>query len=210
MRWRSALPAKASKRPSPSQTVDAIGRLFDVLAARKPQVIFIDDWQWSDDATRQTLGAITSLGQRPILVVVATREFAPGALGMSDARVIELTPLGVNEAEDTIRQLLPQADPFVVDQIRADSGGNPLFIEELCHSAAHDEPGSARRARVRRRGVARQADRIARGAAARRSRPQLVRAAAVIGNVIPACRCSNASPAAARIIRWCWRWPSRI
>jgi class 3 adenylate cyclase/tetratricopeptide (TPR) repeat protein len=175
---------KGDKRPSPSQTVDAIGRLFDVLAACKPQVIFIDDWQWSDDATRQTLGAITSLGQRPILVVVATREFAPGALGMSDARVIELTPLGVNDAEDTIRQLLPQADPFVVDQIRADSGGNPLFIEELCHSAAHENMD---RRGVRVYGGAAWLDKLIESRVERLppEQAQLVRAASVIGNVIP-------------------------
>ena len=36
---------------------------------------------------------------------------------------------------------LPGADPFVVAQICARAGGNPLFIEELCHSAARGDSG---------------------------------------------------------------------
>ena len=176
--------SKGEGRPLPSQTIETIGRLFDVLAARKPQVLFIDDWQWSDDATRQTLGAITSLDQRPILVVVATRQFAPGELGMSDARIVELAPLAEGEAEDTIRQLLPQADPFVVNQIREYSGGNPLYIEELCHSAAHD---STDRRTARVYGGAAWLDKLIESRVERLppEQAQLVRAASVIGNVIP-------------------------
>jgi class 3 adenylate cyclase/tetratricopeptide (TPR) repeat protein len=180
----AAAAGKSEKRPLPSQTIETIGRLFDVLATRKPQVLFIDDWQWSDDATRQTLGAITSLDQRPILVVAATREFAPGELGMSGARIVELAPLAVGEAEHTIRQLLPQADPFVVNQIREYSGGNPLYIEELCHSAAHD---STNRRAVRVQGGVAWLDKLIESRVERLppEQAQLVRAASVIGNVIP-------------------------
>jgi len=175
---------KGEKRPLPSLTIETMGRLLEVLAACKPQVLFIDDWQWSDDATRQTLGTITSLGQRPILVLVATREFAPGELGMSDARIVELAPLAAGEVEDTIRQLLPKADPFVVNQIRDYSGGNPLYIEELCHSAAHD---STNRRAVRVQGGAAWLDKLIESRVERLPphQAELVRTASVIGNVIP-------------------------
>ena len=32
--------------------------------------------------------------------------------------------------------LLPQADPFIAAEVQRHAGGNPLFIEELCHAAA--------------------------------------------------------------------------
>jgi tetratricopeptide (TPR) repeat protein len=177
--------SRGEGRHLPSQdTIETIARLFDVLAARKPLVLFIDDWQWADDATRQTLGAITSLDHRPILALVATRAFAPGEQGMSDAQIVDLAPLAVNEAEDTIRQLLPHADPFVVNQIRDYSGGNPLFIEELCHSAAHE---SMDRRAVRTHGGAAWLDKLIESRVERLppAQAQLVRAASVIGNVIP-------------------------
>jgi class 3 adenylate cyclase/tetratricopeptide (TPR) repeat protein len=180
-----SLAGKGEGRYLPSQdTIETVAKLFDILAARKPLVLFIDDWQWADDATSQTLGAITSLDHRPILALVATRAFAPGERGMSDAQIVDLAPLAVNEAEETIRQLLPQADPFVVNQIRDYSGGNPLFIEELCHSAAHD---STDRRAVRTHGGAAWLDKLIESRVERLppAQAQLVRAASVIGNVIP-------------------------
>jgi class 3 adenylate cyclase/tetratricopeptide (TPR) repeat protein len=180
-----SLASKGEGRHLPSQdTIETVVKLFDVLAERKPLVLFIDDWQWADDATRQTLGAITTLDHRPILALVATRAFAPGEQGMSDAQIVDLAPLAVNEAEETIRQLLPQADPFVINEIRDYSGGNPLFIEELCHSAAHD---SMDRRAVRTHGGAAWLDKLIESRVERLppAQAQLVRAASVIGNVIP-------------------------
>ena len=38
----------------------------------------------------------------------------------------------------TIAHLLPGKNKFVTAEISGYAGGNPLFVEELCHSAAHD------------------------------------------------------------------------
>lgn len=170
-------------RPAPEATVAALRDLFASLSARRPLVVFIDDWQWADDASNQVLIAIRALAQRAVLIVLATRGFGDG-VAPADTRVIELSPFTPSEAVETIGQLLPNADPFVATEIREHSGGNALFIEELCHSVAHD-------AGVRRLG------RMQRGAAwlnqlveSRVGRlpaeqAEVVRAAAVIGNVIP-------------------------
>ena len=117
----------------------AIVRIFEALAVKKPLVLFIDDWQWADDATRQVLGAIRRL-DRCARSSCSSRlaKSAPGDVGMSDAQLLELTPFSADEAEQTIAQLLPGKDKFVTAEIRDYSGGNPLFVEELCHSVAHD------------------------------------------------------------------------
>lgn len=162
-------------------TVAAIGKLFDALAAAKPLIVFIDDWQWADDATRQVLAAIRTLEHRRILVLVAARESEPGDVGISGAQILTLMPFSGHEAEQTIAHLLPGRDKFVVDEIRSYAGGNPLFVEELCHSAAHDHAD--------RRSYSGKAwlDKLIEARVERLPPAQLalVRTAAVIGNVIP-------------------------
>jgi predicted ATPase len=57
---------------------------------------------------------------------------------MSHAQILELAPFTDDEVTESIGRLLPHIDPFVVSEICRYSGGNPLYIEELCHSAAHE------------------------------------------------------------------------
>jgi class 3 adenylate cyclase len=173
--------AAATKTHSDA-AVAALRDLFGRLATR-PVVLFIDDWQWADDATRQVLAAIRAL-QRAIFMLTSTRGFAAGDADMSDAHIIELAPLSADEAAEAIGRLLPHIHPFVMTEIRGYAGGNPLFIEELCHSAAFED-AEPRLGRVL--GTAAWLDVLIESRVARLPAEQadLVRAAAVIGNVIP-------------------------
>ncbi len=175
----------ARKRSTAQRTILALRALFDTLAAAEPQVVFIDDWQWADDATREVLEAIHGLEQRPILLLIATRDLSAGEPGLGDARVLELAPLSDDETARTIGRLLPRADPVVVTKIRQRAGGNPLYIEELCHSAAYEHaergPGAAKSGSA-------WLDMLIESRLARlpEAQAEVVRAAAVIGNVVPA------------------------
>ena len=132
---------------SPQQMLDALVELFDAAAALHPLALFIDDWQWSDDASYQVLDGLLSIAGRGMLLLLATRE--PSLLQAPIQRVA-LQPLGDDEAAAAVQGWLPQADPFVITQICASAGGNPLFLEELCHRGADGQslpriggPGSA-------------------------------------------------------------------
>ncbi|MCB1503418.1 MAG: AAA family ATPase [Hyphomicrobiaceae bacterium] len=182
--------SSANQQDNTTQTVAARSmtaamKLFDTLAARSPLVLFIDDWQWADDATRQLLAAIRSLPGRRIFSLVATRQIPHASVGLAGAEILTLTPLGSAESETAIRHLLKGANTFEVSEIRADSGGNPLFLEELCHSATHDRTSS------RRKGIQSTSAWLNKLIEARVERlphaqKELVRIAAVIGNIIPA------------------------
>lgn len=171
-------------RATPEQVIVAIRELFASLAARKPLVVFIDDWQWADHATRVVAGAIRDIGDRGILEVIATREIEPGDASLGNARILRLTPFSEEEAEETIARLLPGIDPFVAAEIHRDSGGNALFLEELCHSARQDS-GRGRQTPVP--GSASWLDALIESRVQHlpEAQAQLVRTAAVIGNVIP-------------------------
>jgi class 3 adenylate cyclase/tetratricopeptide (TPR) repeat protein len=176
--------AAKAKRPSSEAIVAAFRALFDALAAGMPQIIFIDDWQWADDATRQVLAAILGLEKWPLLVVIATREFTGGDASMNQARMLELAPFTEDEAAETIDRLVASKGPFDVAEIHRYSGGNPLFIEELCHSAAFSD---ADRRLGRPHSAAAGLNSLIESRVARlpEAEAEVVRAAAVIGNVIP-------------------------
>jgi class 3 adenylate cyclase/tetratricopeptide (TPR) repeat protein len=177
-----------AQHSAPGVRGEALLALLLALARRMPQLVFIDDLQWADDASLRLLHRLRAAAARerlPLLLLTASRpqgsDTAPGAHD-ADAALIELPPLSETEAAAAVRQLLPQLDPFIAAEVQRHAGGNPLFIEELCHAATDAAPsrvegqsGSAWLAALVESRVARLAPEQA----------ALVRIAAVIGNVIP-------------------------
>jgi len=164
------------------QVPGALARLFTALSRETPQVLFIDDWQWADTATRQVVYRLAARTDAPLLLLLATRPLEAGDAQLAAAEVLELGPLSGVEADATIRRLLPQADPFLVASIRQHSGGNPLFLEELCHFAADTGPGLDAL-----RGGSAWLETLIESRVARLPPQQgeVLGAAAVVGNVVP-------------------------
>lgn len=163
--------------------VTALRDQLAALAERQPLLLFVDDWHWSDDMSRQVLQALRALESAPVFVLVSTRGFEAGDAGMSGARVLELAPFSPQEAAATISHLLPATSPFEAGEITRYAGGNPLILEELCHSAAH---GRHQRPNAPLDGLA-WLNTLIESRIARLPAPQLelARTAAVIGNVVP-------------------------
>lgn len=181
----------AAQHSPPGQRADAVLNLLLALARRTPQLVFIDDLQWADDASLRLLHRLRAAAERenlPLLLLTASRPPSASALpgaNDGDADLVELPPLTETEAARAVQQLLPQIDPFIAAEVQRHAGGNPLFIEELCHAAADAGEGQG--------GMAAGQSSAAWLAALVESRvgrlppqqAQLVRLAAVIGNVIP-------------------------
>jgi class 3 adenylate cyclase/tetratricopeptide (TPR) repeat protein len=176
--------AAGARYTPPENSVAAFRQLIDRLAASRPQVVLIDDWQWADDATRHVVEAIRHIHQRPILVMLTTRNSSSGTDMLNNVRSIELAPLSEDEAARVVDTILPGTDPFLAHAINRHSGGNPLYIEELCHAVRHD-PADRRLGRVL--GGAAWLDALIESRVGRlpESQAELLRAAAVIGNVVP-------------------------
>ena len=171
--------------PAAASPLDALAAVFEALAARQPLVLFLDDWQWADATTQQWL---SSLGRDtpglPLLVLATARAIDEGSAALQGVQLIELAPFSAAETTASVQHLLPQADPFIAAEICLYSGGNPLYVEELCHSASHDDPEHWV---VRRLGGGNWLNVLVESRVARLPPEQadLVRLAAVIGNVIP-------------------------
>lgn len=133
--------AQAPPRLPAERTMQALREVLGALARRGPLVLFVDDWQWADDATRQLMHDVVGGGQ-PLLVLATARPGLPGDIDSTGSERLELGPFSDAEALATVAELLPAADPFLAQQIVRQAGGNPLFVEELCHFMAH-EPNPA-------------------------------------------------------------------
>ena len=130
-RARSGVAAAADAAAERAWMIDRL----NARAQRGTLVLLLDDWQWADDASRAMLRSLWSLKGR-VLVVLAVRPVQADEIGFSDARVLRLSPLDAAQCGAAIAERLPAADPFVIEAIAAQSGGTPLFIEELCHAFA--------------------------------------------------------------------------
>ncbi len=169
---------------SAERAVQALVDLFSALPRMRPLVLFIDDWQWADDASKRVLVELRDRQLVSLLVLVASREGLPADDLEGAFEILRLTPFDVDTTNEMIFKLQSDATPSAVREIREGSGGNPLYIEELCLWTSRKGVGRAGKggdelppwvsagieSRVRRLGD---------------ERLKVVYAAAVIGAVIP-------------------------
>lgn len=179
--------AAASAAPAPplAQMRAAFAAMVSALAAEAPVVLFVDDWHWIDDASFQLLvGEVTARPDR-VMTLFASRPFAAGESWLhAGFETLELRPLSPEESAAAVRALLPAADPFLIDAIGGYAGGNPLFIEELCHRASR-EPQGPRLGPLHGGAAWLSALIESRVARLPSAEAALVRTAAVVGDVIP-------------------------
>ncbi|WP_307527148.1 helix-turn-helix transcriptional regulator [Streptomyces umbrinus] len=117
-----------------------LGLLTDV-AARQPLFCLVDDAQWLDRVSAQTLAFVARrMLAEPLALVFASRE----RRGHDDlAGLPELTLHGLDDAD--ARALLDTAvdgpmDERIRDRVLAEARGNPLALLELSHGRIDAEP----------------------------------------------------------------------
>ncbi|HUN92013.1 MAG TPA: AAA family ATPase [Burkholderiaceae bacterium] len=163
--------------------VDRFGSLFKALASSRRLVMLVDDWQWADSASRRLMEYLLhEVGG--LHVILAGRPREESAEWIAGAPHLVLTPFAASESVAAIRRWLPEADPFLAGSVHAYAGGVPLFIEEICHSVAAGGPLRSPQHQGRPQAwlaslIASRLDRLPADLG------RMVRASAVIGNVIP-------------------------
>nr|WP_042197343.1 AAA family ATPase [Kibdelosporangium sp. MJ126-NF4]CEL22895.1 regulatory protein [Kibdelosporangium sp. MJ126-NF4]CTQ90035.1 regulatory protein [Kibdelosporangium sp. MJ126-NF4] len=116
-------------------------------AERGPVVITVEDLHWADASSRELFAYLARNLTGPVLLIGTVRTGHPNRrliaeLGRRAVTRIDLGPL----AADDVIELLTAVGGERPDRARGlrvhrRSGGNPLFVEALCHA---DEPGDLR------------------------------------------------------------------
>jgi tetratricopeptide (TPR) repeat protein len=179
----------AEGRPREDRREEAFAawrRFFELLAAKGPLVLVLDDLHWADDAILDFLDELVrSLERSPVLVVGTARpellERRPSWVESADERVaIRLEPLSPKETRELLHALARQLDVSadLETALLERSGGNPLYAEEFVRmlSEGDRDPDAALPLSV-------QAIVAARLDALSRDEKDLLQDAAVIGSV---------------------------
>lgn len=159
----------------------ALRALFERLTTQNPLVLLLDDWHLADDASREAMSGLGGLAGA-IFVLATARPREIGDAGIADFEILPLAPFSDDETAEAIARLIPAPDPFVIAKIGKSSGGNALYIEELCHSIVDGRLGEGPH------GGSPWIDILVESRLSRLPAPQsaLVRQAAVIGTIVPA------------------------
>ncbi len=124
--------------PEEALSVRLLDRLVE-LSQVGPVVLYIDDWQWADEASMRLIAQLVPRIELPIMILLARRDMEEQESNMlSAAEIIPLDGLRDPEVDEAIQLLLPGVDPFVRGKICGLAGGNPLFLEELCQASSVD------------------------------------------------------------------------
>jgi DNA-binding NarL/FixJ family response regulator len=135
----AALAGALSLEPAPPQARLAIGAavlgLLGLAAEDRPVLCVVDDLQWLDQPSLEALRfAARRLGAEGVVVLLAMRpaadELVPGA------DVLDLAPLGTDDARALLRASMPEA---VVRRVLETAGGNPLALLEIPAGLSRDE-----------------------------------------------------------------------
>ncbi len=112
------------------------------LINQEPTVIFVDEWQWVDDASRKALQQITELARDfPVLLILVSRDLSVDDGIVRTSHQVHLPPLNIREVKRKAEDLLQRPiDEMLCAELYTKSGGNPLFLEEICFSI-DQEPG---------------------------------------------------------------------
>ncbi|MDX6296795.1 MAG: hypothetical protein QOI51_652, partial [Nocardioidaceae bacterium] len=120
----------AGPAPSPFLAGLAALGLLSEAAEQQPLLCIIDDSQWLDDASARALAFVARrlLAER-IALVFATRDVGNGLARFPQLHV---EPLGRRDARALLETVLAaRLDEAVLEQIIAETGGNPLALLEL-------------------------------------------------------------------------------
>jgi len=120
--------------------LDALSALITIDAKRKPVALLLENWQHSCEGSREVLRRLTELAPAHQLLIVVTARPEPG-LGWESPAChvpVHLGPLSLEAAGEFVRSALgaESLPPALAEHLHARTGGNPLFLEEVCRTLA--------------------------------------------------------------------------
>lgn len=129
-----AVPAEAASDRLQEAILASLEILFRALARERAVVILLEDWHWADPASEAALEHLArGLADERLLLLVNYRSHFEPAWSAQAVR-LDLPPLCAEDTCAIARRILGEAPTPLLLRIHERSGGNPLFVEEICQS----------------------------------------------------------------------------
>jgi tetratricopeptide (TPR) repeat protein/class 3 adenylate cyclase len=117
---------------------EALAAILTLSARRRPSVVLLEDWHWSDEASHAVLQQVTEVvAGYPLLVVVTCRPGYGLEWGSPGQHTpIPLRPLESSSSVAVLKSFL-HVDSFPEELgtlLHERTGGNPFFLEEICQA----------------------------------------------------------------------------
>lgn len=132
----------------------ALRTVLSVAAATiSPMVLFLDDVQWADEATRSFLSVLVNEPVTGLLLIVARREQSVEAQALSDRLMAEarvsmaelaelyLRPLSLQSTRQMLETIFADAPDGLIDlseTLHEKTGGNPFYLRRLLQALVQD------------------------------------------------------------------------
>lgn len=133
-----SLPVNLQGKELRKNMEEALAAIMTLNTQHKPMVLILEDWHWSDDASQTALKhLIGASAPYPLMVMLIYRPVYPANWGyMSYHTPVVLKPLDVSNTENIIKSVIGASNlPEGLGKlIHERTGGNPLFVEEVCYS----------------------------------------------------------------------------
>lgn len=117
---------------------EALVSVLTLGSQGRPLVLLLEDWHWADGGSADVLDQLTEMVTAyPVLLVVTARPERGAARNPLRGHVqLDLAPLDAGSSVEVMRASLRGAGipEELSDHIAEKTGGNPFFIEELCHT----------------------------------------------------------------------------
>ncbi len=121
---------------------DALAAVNILNSKRQPMVLILEDWHWVDEASDSALRHIVSvIAPYSLMVVVIYRpEYVSNWENWSYHTPIVLKPLDSSQIDNIVKSVwkVEQIPEGLVSLIHGRTGGNPFFIEEICHTLVEE------------------------------------------------------------------------
>ncbi len=121
---------------------NALAAIFTLSSRRKPVVLILEDWHWSDEASNSALkNMIGMVSHYPLMVVILYRpEYTRSWGDMEHYTAILLKSFDIVHTQNILRAVIAaDTTPEELGQrVHTHTGGNPFFIEEIGRALIDD------------------------------------------------------------------------
>lgn len=132
--------ASAEKTVPATKIAAAVVHLCKAIAETRKVILSIDDWHWIDDASRRVIVEmlLSDESSCPSIIVTSRHSEIDDPI-LSRAAQIPIETFTFAQTVQAVRSMisLPGNDRMLV-RIFEQTGGNPLYLEEVCHLLSND------------------------------------------------------------------------